>query len=96
MGEVTPGPPLLLAGLFSSAPGDGARSLIVPVVFTGADGAGDLEAALLLKEAFPSVDTACCSTLSWLLESFFASASAGTGMVECLGGLGGGRCCDES
>ena len=73
MGEVTPGPPLLqLAGPFSSAPGEGACSLLGALM--GAEGAGEARAPPLL---------ACCSTLTGVvvLESFLASASAGTGMI---------------
>lgn len=73
MGEVTPGPPLLQAGSFSSAPGEGTWSLLGALV--GADGAGE--------ERIPPlpVEVLCCSTLAGVLESFLASASAGTGMV---------------
>ena len=39
MGEVTPGPPLLQAGLLSSAPGEDAKSLLGAL--TGAEGAGE-------------------------------------------------------
>ena len=90
MGEVTPGPPLLQAGLLSSAPGEDARSLVGEL--TGAEGAGEVgtpaatpeevvpPAVLgVLEEAFTG-----CSTLPWVLESFFASASAGTGMPAYL------------
>lgn len=73
MGEVTPGPPLLQAGMFSSAPGEGAWSLLGALV--GVDGAGEGRIPPLLEELL------CCSTLVGVLESFLASASAGTGMV---------------
>lgn len=87
MGEVTPGPPLLQAGLLSSAPGEEAKSLLGEL--TGAEGAGDVGTpAATPEEVVPpavfGVLEEACSTLPWVLESFFASASAGTGMVACL------------
>ncbi len=87
MGEVTPGPPLLQAGRLSSAPGEDAGSLVGEL--TGAGEAGT-PAATSEESVPPAVlgvlegTLTGCSTLPWVLVSFFASASAGTGMAGCL------------
>lgn len=73
MGEVTPGPPLLQAGLLSSAPGEAACSLLGALI--GDRGVGT--PALLLPAT--ELLVVCCSSLPWLLESF---PSAGTGMAR--------------
>lgn len=82
MGEVTPGPPLLQAGLLSSAPGEAACSLLGALTAGTCKGPGVVGTPALLEETFapPKVLEleACCSALPRLLESF---ASAGTGMV---------------
>lgn len=80
MGEVTPGPPLLQAGLLSSALGEAAGSLLGAT--TGVDGKIELRLevgtpALLLEGRLPLV--ICCSDRPRL--SF---PSAGTGMAGVL------------
>ena len=74
MGEVTPGLPLLRAGLFSWAPGEAACSLLGAL--TGAEGARCWVA--LVEGEVPPLEVLCCSDRPRLLESF---ASAGTGMA---------------
>lgn len=81
-GEVAPGPPLLQAGPFSSAPGEDASSLCVGAV--GAVAAGEagtpVEAALLVALLGGGIGC-CCSLLSWFVLVFFSSAGTG---ISCL------------
>lgn len=83
MGEVTPGPPLLQAGLLSSAPGEAAWSLLGAL--WGVEGAGEaagtpspaVVVVLVLEPLGLVLGLGGCSALL----SFLASGSAGTGMI---------------
>lgn len=83
MGEVTPGPLLLQAGLLSSTPGEAARSLLGAL--TGVEGAMGAGTPALLEEEEEEeevvglpVEPELALSCSTLLEFF---ASAGTGIV---------------
>ena len=85
MGEVTPGPLLLQAGLLSSTPGEAARSLLGAL--TGVEGAMGAGTPALLEEEEEEeeeevvglpVELELALSCSTLLEFF---ASAGTGIV---------------